>query len=502
MSAASVAVVAACVAGIAFRTFTGSELWLDEALTVHLAELPLDRLTDALRRDGAPPLYYVLLHGWMKLVGTGNVAVRLLSGVFGTATLPLAYRAGLRLGGKVVAVGALVLLATSPFAIRYGTEARMYSLVALLVVAGWLALANALDRPTVPWLAAVGAITGALLLTHYWSFYLVAVTIVALSFRAWRRPELRGVTLRTIVAVVVGGIVLFGPWVPHFLYQRAHTGTPWGTAPGPVEVAFTTLVDLSGGPFAEGQALAALLAALSLLALFGRAIDGRHIELDLATRPGARPEAGVAAATLLVAVAVGTITASAFASRYTSVAFPLVILVAAYGLRSMADGRVVAAVLVVASVLGLVGGVRNVVYRRTSADAVARLIADNGGRAGDVVAYCPDQLGPDVTRVLPDGFDEVTFPDLSSPRIVDWVDYGDRMAAADPVAFAQDVLARSKGRTIWYVWMPGYRTLDKQCERVNDTFGGARPGNRQLLEPDKTVFERHILWVHPGPAAA
>ena len=494
---AVVAIGLACAAGVVLRSFTRSELWLDEALTVHLAEVPLGELSDVLRRDGAPPLYYALLHVWMAIVGTGNEAVRWLSAVFGVATLPLLYRAGRRLGGPVVGAGALVLLATSPFAIRYGTEARMYALVALLVAAGWLVVVNALERPTAAWLVGVGVVSGALLLTHYWSFYLVGCAAGVLALAAWRRVLDRGTVARVLVAAGLGSALLFGPWVPAFLYQRAHTGTPWGTAPGPVEVAFTTLVDLGGGPYPEGQALAGLLAAFTLLALFGRAIDGRHIELDLWTRPGARGEALVAATTLLLAVAVGTLTASAFASRYTSVAFPLIVLVAAYGLRTLADRRVVAGVLVVASLLGVAGGVRNLVYRRTSADAVVAAILANGGRPGDVVAYCPDQLGPDVTRVLPDGFVEVTFPDLADPRLVDWVDYGDRMAAADPAAFGQGVLERSGGRTIWYVWMPGYRTLDKKCERINDTLGNARPTNKQLLDPDKTVFERHALWVHP-----
>jgi hypothetical protein len=298
--------------------------------------------------------------------------------------------------------------------------------------------------------------------------------------------------------MVAGSVLLFGPWIPNFLYQAAHTGTPWGIAPGAIEVAFTTLVDLGGGPFPEGQALAGLIAALAFLALLGRGLDGRHIELDLRTRPGARRELLVGGVTLFIAVSAGVITASAFATRYTSVAFPLIILVAAYGLRSVLDRRIVAAVLTLVALLGIIGGVRNIVLRRTSADTVASLIATHGGRPGDLVVYCPDQLGPDVTRVLPEGYEELTFPDLADPKIVNWVDYGDRMKAADPAAFAQQVLERAQGRTIWYVWMPGYRTLGKSCQRINDTFGNARPGNEQLLEPDLTVFERHVLWRHPA----
>jgi hypothetical protein len=499
---AVLAVGAAVVAGVLLRLYARSELWLDEALTVHLSEVPLGQLRGVLERDGAPPLYYVLLHGWMAVFGTGNVAVRLLPAAFSLATLPLLYRAGRRLGGPTVGRAALVLLATSPFAIRYGTENRMYSLVALLVTVGWLALVNAMDgdRPRTRDLVGVGAVTGLLLLTHYWSIYLLAVTGALLVLTAWRRPDRRRAALASLVAMAAGAVVLFGPWVPTFLYQAAHTGTPWGIAPSPIEVAFTTLVDLGGGPFPEGQALAGLLAFLALLAVFGRAIDGHRIELDLRTRPGARRELFVGALTLFVAVTAGVLTASAFASRYTSVAFPLVVLAAAYGIRAFADRRVQAGVLAVAAVLGVVGGVRSMVFRRTSADEVVHLIAANGGQPGDLVVYCPDQLGPDVTRVLPDGFEELTFPDAAPPKIVNWVDYADRMKAADPVAFADDVLARAHGRTIWYVWMPGYRSLQKSCERVNDVLGNARPGNQQLLEPDTTVFERHVLWKHPATA--
>ena len=494
------AVGAAVAAGVALRLHARSELWLDEALTVHLAAVPLGDLADVLRRDGAPPLYYALLHGWMEVFGQGNQAVRLLSALFGVLTLPLMYRAGRRLGGGVVGIAALVLVATSPFAIRYSTEARMYSLVALLVTAGWLALVNALDQPRPRLLVAVGVISGALVLTHYWSFYLLGVTAAALVVMAWRRAERRRAALWSLAAMAIGGTVLFGPWLANFAYQAAHTGTPWGVAPGPIEVAFTTLVDLGGGPFPEGQALAGVLAALTVLALFGRALDGRHVELDLHTRPGARRELTVAGLTMCVAVAAGVLTASAFATRYTSVVFPLVILVAAFGFRALSDRRLVAIVLSLAAVLGLVGGVRSMILRRTSADSVADLIAAHGGRPGDVVAYCPDQLGPDVTRLLPHGYRQLTFPDGADPKIVNWVDYADRNRAADPAAFARRVLGLAAGRNIWYVWMPGYRTLDRQCEKVNNALGDARPGNRQLLEPDLSAFERHVLWLHPATA--
>ena len=97
---AALAVGVVVTAGIAARFVARSHLWLDEALTVNIARLPLGRMEAALRHDGAPPLYYVLLHLWMRVFGTGDVAVRALSGVFAVATLPALYLAGRRIGGR------------------------------------------------------------------------------------------------------------------------------------------------------------------------------------------------------------------------------------------------------------------------------------------------------------------------------------------------------------------------------------------------------------------
>jgi hypothetical protein len=43
-------------------------------------------------------------------------------------------------------------------------------------------------------------------------------------------------------------------------------------------------------------------------------------------------------------------------------------------------------------------------------------------------------VGPDVSRLLdggPQGLTQLTFPDGAPPQLVDWVDYIDRVNAAD-----------------------------------------------------------------------
>ncbi len=490
-----VGAVLAVAAGAVLRVASSSDLWLDEALSVNIAQLPLGDMVDALRRDGHPPLYYVLLHAWIDLFGDGDEAVRALSGVLALGTLPLLWLAARRYAGPGAALAALVLLATNPFAIRYATEARMYALVTLLVVAGWLSVRVAIERGSRVALAGVAVSTGLLLLTHYWSFYLVAATAAVLLW-SWRRG-IDGAR-RTLLAMAVG-CVLFVPWLPAFLDQAGSTGTPWGRPERPTNVLTISLADWGGGTLrvnGEAQLLGAGIAILALLALFGRPADRHRIELDVRTLPHARVEAIVVAATMGLAVLAGYATNSAFASRYTAGVFPLVLLVAAYGITRLPRPGVQVGFVAVLAVLGLVGGIDNARTQRTQGGTIARYIAANGS-AGDVVAYCPDQLGPSVARVLPDGFEQRTFPAGASPRFVDWVDYEEKVAAGDPASFAADLHERAGTGTVWLVWSGGYRTLDTRCETLADELRRARPGGTAVVASGEE-FEHAWLYQY-GP---
>src|SRR5947209_5352819 len=61
-------------AGVILRFAARQALWLDESQSVAIARLPLHgpgtTLWQGLKEDGSPPLYYLLLHGWVSLFGT------------------------------------------------------------------------------------------------------------------------------------------------------------------------------------------------------------------------------------------------------------------------------------------------------------------------------------------------------------------------------------------------------------------------------------------------
>ena len=467
-------------AGVVARFVAASHLWLDEALTVNIASLPLSQLTEALRHDGSPPLYYAVLHFWMQVFGEGTIAVRALSGLFSVACLPLAWRVGERVGGRTVATSFVVLLALSPFAVQYATEARMYSMAMLLVLTGGLAIANLLERPSRGLCVAVALVTGALLLSHYYALYTVAAVGLVLGWHAWRGEERAGA--RRALLSMAAGSLLFLPWVPVLLYQAAHTGAPWGNTGRGFKTVVDTLGVLVTGYRDPGPLPLLIALGLIVLAVFGRAVGRRRFEIDLVGREPGRTLAVLTFGGLLLAVAVSDLTGQAYVPRYASIAFPGVLLVIAVGVASFGDARLRLGALVVMAGIGIAGIHPIMAYERTQAAGVARQIRAEA-QPGDVVVYCPDQLGPSVSRMLPDslGLTQITYPKADRPELVDWVDYRATIRRTDVTRFASTALDMAgSNNDVWYVWSIGYKSLGKRCEQILHALAGSRTWTDQV----------------------
>ncbi len=448
------------VLAVLSRLHTSSALWLDEALSVHIARLPLDQLHAALRQDGAPPVYYLLLHGWMRLFGQSPAATRALSTVFALAALPAAWALGRRWRDTDTGWTTLLLLASSPFAVHYATETRMYALVLLEVTVGGLLLLRARERPTIARLAALPVIAALLVLTHYWSLFLLACLGAGLLWRSRRSTPER----RLLVALVSGGVLML-PWLPTLQFQLAHTGTPWAPAPSLV-AAFDTVGGWAGGGSLAARSLALLLLGLGLVAMLGRATPAGL----LIARPADRRAVlllGLSAGPLVLGLLAGMVARSGYAPRYSSIALPAALLLVAAGLRVLPP-RLRTGLTAVVVALGLLSAVRiPFEHRKTQAAIVAAHIR-SGLTAADVVVSCPDQLGVAVEDLLPSGTDEVGYPSLARPDRIDWVDYAQRNRAADPQVFLQRLLARAGGHPVWLVVQDGYRTFGSDCQDLAD----------------------------------
>ena len=127
--------VVALVAGILrFYRIDEKSIWLDEAFSLWIARQSIwEGWRWLIEVDQHPPFYYSLLHLWIGLFGPLEGAVRTLSALASTMTVPVFYAGCRRLLDRPTAAIAVVILAVSPFHVQFAQETRMYALLTLEV---------------------------------------------------------------------------------------------------------------------------------------------------------------------------------------------------------------------------------------------------------------------------------------------------------------------------------------------------------------------------------
>jgi hypothetical protein len=168
---------------------------------------PARVLRAVLLSDTSPPLYYLLLYGWTLLFGTSDVSIRMFSVTCSLACFPLLLAIARRTGGKGAIIPAGILFALSPLAIYYSTEARMYSLLWLCVLAvTWASLALHRRGETIAMLGVWVAASVSGFLTHYFFVFpwLAIAACLVISRGRLKRWQL-------IASTVVTGVLIL-PW--------------------------------------------------------------------------------------------------------------------------------------------------------------------------------------------------------------------------------------------------------------------------------------------------
>ncbi|NJN81985.1 MAG: phospholipid carrier-dependent glycosyltransferase, partial [Caldilineaceae bacterium] len=228
--------VFALAAALRLHTIGAKEMWLDEAFSVWIADHSLLEGWRWLALiDQHPPLYYALLHGWQRLFGDLQGSVRTLSALSGALAIPFFYGAIRRFFDDNVGLIAALILAISPYHVRYGQETRMYALLTLAVAAAFYCLARVLvsvepgRRNRVAWLG-LAVTQAAVMLTHNSAavFFPLALN-VSIFVALWLRR--RGFVDSSLPALdqphflrrwlLIQGIalLLWSPWALPFLDQ-------------------------------------------------------------------------------------------------------------------------------------------------------------------------------------------------------------------------------------------------------------------------------------------
>ena len=82
-----VAIVIILAAVLRIYGLERTSFWYDEAFSWHLVSLPFLEMYQETLKDTHPPLFNLLAWTWVQIFGDSEFALRLLSALFGTATV-------------------------------------------------------------------------------------------------------------------------------------------------------------------------------------------------------------------------------------------------------------------------------------------------------------------------------------------------------------------------------------------------------------------------------
>ncbi|HEV2770611.1 MAG TPA: glycosyltransferase family 39 protein [Solirubrobacteraceae bacterium] len=424
--------------------------WTDEGLALGIASLPPWEIPAALAQDGSPPLYFMVLSGWVALVGTGEAATHALSLLIALAAVPVAWWIGRSLFGPRAELMAALVAAVHPYLTFYAQETRMYALVVLLSMLAAAGFAGAFALGRRRWLTGFVLATAALLYTHNWGLFLVGASFGALALVWARRPAARRALARDAMVAYGALTLLYIPWVPTLLSQIEQTGAPWSTRPDLGELAVAMAIALG----------AVVLGAVTSRSGRGRwpwqeeAVgEGREAETTAApgrgpalAGAGAPPADGTApgsrrlALAVLVVLPMATLLVAwlasqfspAWASRYVAVAVGPALLPAAV---LLAPARWWGAGVVIGVGAVAMVPVTHGVLAKGNARAVAEGMRSVGMGAGDlVVAALPEHVAVLRGYLGPGMRYATTIGPERDPLIFDWRNAPGRLRAADPRA--------------------------------------------------------------------
>ncbi len=148
--------------------FLIQSFWNDEAFSFLMAKKNIFEIISYSAKDYSPPLYYLILHFWIKIFGSSEITLRLFSFIFfwGVVYLGFLFLSEIFKFSLKKSFFYTLLITINPLLVYYAFEARSYTLFAFLSGLSFYALLKNKKR-----LYLISAISG--LYTHYFMIFVI-----------------------------------------------------------------------------------------------------------------------------------------------------------------------------------------------------------------------------------------------------------------------------------------------------------------------------------------
>jgi 4-amino-4-deoxy-L-arabinose transferase-like glycosyltransferase len=214
-----VALLLICVLAFALRIVALGRLGLayDEAASAMMARATPGEII-AFHWNAAfehPPLWALLLHGWSLLAGQSEFVLRTPPAFSGTLIVVMTWRLVLAIwrGEHLLALLSALLVALSPVLIYYSQEARMYTLVVLLMLATTYLALRLRFRPTWRLVFAFWLASWLMLGLHYFAALALAIQAAVFAIHALVSRTERPTPWGSLFVAYLGALLPVVTWM-------------------------------------------------------------------------------------------------------------------------------------------------------------------------------------------------------------------------------------------------------------------------------------------------
>jgi len=190
---------------------TSEQLWVDEGGSISIAKSSLGIFWNSVINDIHPPLYYLILKGWITIFGDSSASCRMLSAIFSILTLPILYLIGKEIRDEKLGLIIIFLYSISPFSIYYANEVRSYSLIHFLFTIILYFTIKSIKTPTIfKNYIYVGTAGTLLIYTHYIGFiYLIGLIFGIFIINRQQEGIYKNIFIITLIMAIS-----YIPWIP------------------------------------------------------------------------------------------------------------------------------------------------------------------------------------------------------------------------------------------------------------------------------------------------
>lgn len=186
--------------------FFTQPFWRDEAFSYLLAKKNIFEIIILTAKDFNPPLYYLVLHFWIKFFGNSEIALRSLSLIFFWSTIYIIFlflTNIFKIKSTIFNILYLMLFIINPLLLYYAFEARTYSMFAFFSILSFYALFKNHKKTYF-----LSTILG--LYTHYFMIFVLAIQF--LIFKSKRQ---------------IKAFLYFLPWLIFLFFNKNFIFSPF-----------------------------------------------------------------------------------------------------------------------------------------------------------------------------------------------------------------------------------------------------------------------------------